>query len=64
MEMALVTLSQIVERLAPELIPFLTRKELDMNIVLREGFEGLGHEDAVEIVQHSICEQQKQTLLH
>lgn len=63
-EMATVTLWQIVERHAPELLPFLTRRELDMNIVLREGFDRLEPEDALEIVQHSICEQQKQKLLH
>jgi len=58
------TLWQIVERHAPELLPFLTRRELDMNIVLREGFDRLEPEDALEIVQHSICEQQKRNLLH
>ena len=63
-EMATVTLWQIVERHAPELLPFLTRKELNMNIVLRGGFDRLEPEDAREIVKHSICEQQRQRLLH
>jgi hypothetical protein len=63
-ELAMVTLWQIVERHAPELLPFLTRKELSMGIVLREGFDRLEPEDALEIVQHSICEQQKHKLLH
>ena len=64
MEMATVTLWQIVERHAPELLPFLTRKELNMSIVLRGGFDRLEPEDALEIVKHSICEQQRQKLLH
>lgn len=63
-EMATVTLWQIVERHAPELLPFLTRRELNMNIVLRQGFDRLEHEDALEIVRYSICEQQKRKLLH
>lgn len=63
-EMATVTLWRIVERHAPELLPFLTRRELNMNIVLREGFDRLEPEDALEIVKYSICEQQKRKLLH
>ena len=64
MDMETVTLSRIVQKLAPELFPFLTRKELSMSIVLREGMDLLEHEDAIEIVQHSIYEHQKQALLH
>jgi len=46
-ELAMVTLWQIVEKHAPELLPFLTRRELNMNIVLREGFDRLEPEDAL-----------------
>ncbi|HUC93543.1 MAG TPA: hypothetical protein VMS09_16250 [Paenibacillus sp.] len=64
MDMETVTLSRIVEKLAPELVPFLTERELNMNIVLREGLAVLEPEDAIEIVQHSIYEIQKQVMLH
>lgn len=63
MDMETVKLSQIVERLAPELSPFLTTREKDLTIVLRDGIELLEPADAMEIVQHSICNGQKQTLL-
>ncbi|REK77477.1 hypothetical protein [Paenibacillus paeoniae] len=63
MDMETVKLSQIVERLAPELSPFLTSRELDLTIVLRDGLEVLEPADAMEIVQHSICTGQKQTLI-
>ncbi|CAM4310571.1 hypothetical protein [Paenibacillus tarimensis] len=64
MDMETVTLSRIVEKLVPELVPFLTERELNMNIVLRNGLSVLEPEDAVEIVQHSIYEIQRQVLLH
>ncbi|PZD95949.1 hypothetical protein DNH61_10970 [Paenibacillus sambharensis] len=64
MDMETVTLSRIVEKLVPELVPFLTERELNMNIVLRDGLSVLEPEDAVEIVQHSIYEIQRQVLLH
>ncbi|MFD0716513.1 hypothetical protein [Paenibacillus sp. GCM10027626] len=63
MDMETVKLSRIVEKLAPELVPFLTARELDLNIVLREGLAILEPEDAMEIVQHSICEHQSKALL-
>ncbi|MHA7962643.1 hypothetical protein A7K91_19525 [Paenibacillus oryzae] len=59
-----VKLSQIVERLAPELGLFLTSKELELRIVLRDGIELLEPSDVMEIVQHSICNGQKTALLH
>lgn len=62
--METVTLSRIVERFAPELASFLTERELQLNIVLRDGLAVLEPEDAIEIVQHSICQVQKQVLLH
>lgn len=64
MDMETVKLSQIVERLAPELSPFLTSREMDINIVLRDGLALLEPADAMEIVQISICKQQKEALLH
>ncbi|MFC4812294.1 MULTISPECIES: hypothetical protein [Paenibacillus] len=63
MDMETVRLVQIVEKLAPELVPFLTERELNLNIVLRDGLAWLEPEDAMEIVQHSICEHQKEVLL-
>ncbi|QJC51585.1 hypothetical protein HGI30_08490 [Paenibacillus albicereus] len=64
MEVETVKLSRIVEKLAPELHSFLTAPELDLKIVLRDGLSVLEPSDAMEIVQHSICEYQKLTLLH
>ncbi len=63
MDMETVKLSQIVEKLAPELSPFLTPREMDMSIVLRDGFDYLEPADAMEIVQHSICNQQREAWL-
>jgi hypothetical protein len=59
-----VKLSAIVMRLTPELYPSLKRSELDYDIVLRNGLEGLLTEDAMEIIQFSISELQKNALLH
>ncbi|MCU6707605.1 hypothetical protein M6D81_02685 [Paenibacillus sp. J5C_2022] len=64
MDMETVKLSEIVERLVPELSPFLTSKELDTSIVLRDGLALLEPADAVEIVQVSICNGQKEAWLH
>jgi len=63
MEMETVRLSRIVKRLTPELYPTLTPEELETRIVLRDGLDRLEAEDAVEIVQHSICEHQKSAIL-
>ncbi|MBE1441084.1 hypothetical protein GGC63_000501 [Paenibacillus sp. OAS669] len=62
--METVKLSTIVMRLTPELYPFLKRSELDFEIVLRNGLEALEAEDAMEIIQYSISEHQKDALLH
>jgi hypothetical protein len=59
-----VKLSTIVMRLTPELYPFLKRSELEFEIVLRNGLEALEAGDAMEIIQHSISEQQKDAFLH
>jgi hypothetical protein len=59
-----VSLSRIVMMLTPELYPFLKRNELDFQIVLANGIDALVAEDAVEIIQHSIYEHQKDARLH
>lgn len=64
MDIETFTLATIVERLAPELVNFLTNQELDTKIVLRDGIELLDTEDAMEIVQFSICRGQTSTILH
>lgn len=64
MDMETVKLATIVERLAPELVSFLTNQELDTKIVLRDGIELLEAEDAIEIVQFSICRGQSSAILH
>ncbi|GGD73801.1 hypothetical protein [Paenibacillus nasutitermitis] len=64
MDMETVKLLMIVEKLVPELVPFLTERELNLNIVLRDGLSLLEPGDAMEIVQHSICEHQKAVFLH
>jgi hypothetical protein len=50
--------------LTPELYPFLKRNELESQIVLANGIDALVAEDAVEIIQYSIYEHQKDARLH
>ncbi|KOP67143.1 hypothetical protein [Paenibacillus solani] len=64
MEMETVKLSQIVMKWFPEMIPFFRQNELNSMIVLRDGLRILEQEDALEIIQFSICEHQNQTPLH
>lgn len=64
MEMETIKLSNIVQKLAPELYPFLKKHELESMIVLRDGVEILEHHDVVDIVHHSIAEHQKRLYLH
>lgn len=59
-----VKLSRIVEELTPELQPFLSKVELECEIVLKNGFASLDAEDAAEIVKYSISEHQKDAYLH
>jgi hypothetical protein len=59
-----VRLSRIVLKLTPEMYPFLRDSELNSEIVLRDGFESLDLDDAVEIVTISITEHQKAALIH
>ncbi|MFD2613249.1 hypothetical protein [Paenibacillus gansuensis] len=63
-EMETVKLSSIVEKLTPEMYPYLTQEELNSYIVLRDGLGVLQKQDALEIIQYSICEQQKDALIH
>ncbi|WP_211747704.1 hypothetical protein [Paenibacillus sp. Marseille-Q4541] len=53
-----VKLSEIVMKWFPEMLPTLRQNELNSLIVLRDGFGILEPEDAMEIIQYSICEQQ------
>ncbi len=62
--METIKLSRIVMKFNPELVSTLTSMELDSSIVLRNGFQALEPEDALEIIQFSICEHQKDALLH
>ncbi|AWB46860.1 hypothetical protein DCC85_07910 [Paenibacillus sp. CAA11] len=64
MEMETVKLSQIVLKWFPDLLPFFKEKELNSRIMLRDGFTVLEQEDAMEIIQYSICEHQELELLH
>jgi len=64
MDMETVRLSRIVKKFTPELYPTLKPQELETPIVLRYGLDQLEAKDAVEIVQHSICEHQKSSLIH
>jgi hypothetical protein len=64
MEMEVVKLSNIVQKLAPELYPFLKPAELDCSIVLKNGLDALDLAGALEIIQKSICEQQKTSWIH
>jgi len=64
MEVETVKLSRIVMEVTPEFYPFLKQSELDSSIVLRDGLDVLDPQDAVEIIQHSIYQHQKESLLH
>ncbi|MBU5344422.1 hypothetical protein AK95_19895 [Paenibacillus sp. LC231] len=64
MEMETVKLSQIVMKWFPEMLSFFRQNELNSMIVLRDGLSILEQEDALEIIQFSICEHQNQTPLH
>lgn len=64
MEMEVVKLSRIVLKLAPELYPFLKPAELESSVILRRGMNELDSSGALEIVQQSIYEHQKDGVLH
>ncbi|BFH64235.1 hypothetical protein PAJ34TS1_48270 [Paenibacillus azoreducens] len=63
MEMETVKLSQIVMKWFPDLMPSLKNNELNSLIVLRDGLGILEQDDAMEIIQYSICEHQSSTPL-
>ncbi|SDF65121.1 hypothetical protein SAMN04488542_11485 [Fontibacillus panacisegetis] len=63
-EMETVKLAQIVMKWFPDMLPFLNQKELDSMIILRDGLTILEPEDAMEIIQFSICEHQNSAFLH
>ncbi len=63
-EMETVKLEQIVIKWFPDMLPFFKQQELDSIIMLRDGFKMLEQEDAMEIMQYSICEHQNTSLLH
>ncbi|GAK38670.1 hypothetical protein PUW24_16560 [Paenibacillus urinalis] len=58
-----VKLSEIVMKWYPEMLPTLRQNELNSFIVLRDGFGLLEAEDAMEIIQYSICEHQDDSYL-
>lgn len=62
-EMERVKLSEIVMKWYPEMLPTLRQNELNSFIVLRDGFGLLEAEDAMEIIQYSICEHQDDSYL-
>lgn len=62
--METVKLSRIVMKLTPELQTFLKPGELDSDIVLMNGIDALLEEDAIEIIQFSISQHQKNAYLH
>ncbi|MEG6590892.1 hypothetical protein ABHN00_16440 [Paenibacillus phoenicis] len=64
MEMETVRLEQIVKKWFPDMLPFLNQKELNSTILLRDGLTILEPQDALEIIQFSICEHQNPALLH
>ncbi|WJH37578.1 hypothetical protein MJA45_19265 [Paenibacillus aurantius] len=59
-----VKLASIVMKLTPQMYPFLKKNELDSDIVLVNGIDALEEEDALEIIQFSISEHQKDACLH
>ncbi|EES74833.1 MULTISPECIES: hypothetical protein [Paenibacillus] len=63
-EMETVRLEQIVKKWFPDMLPFLNQKELNSTILLRDGLTILEPQDALEIIQFSICEHQNPALLH
>lgn len=63
-DMETVKLAQIVMRWFPDMLPFLNQKELNLMIILRDGLTILEPQDAMEIIQLSICEHQNPAFLH
>jgi hypothetical protein len=59
-----VKLAQIVMKWFPDMLPFFNHKELNSTIVLRDGLTILEQNDAMEIIQFSICRHQDGAYLH
>ncbi|MNO18722.1 hypothetical protein D3C76_84420 [compost metagenome] len=64
MEMETVKLEQIVKKWFPDMLLFLNQRELNSTILLRDGMTILEPQDALEIIQFSICEHQNPAFLH
>lgn len=62
--METVKLAQIVMKWFPDMLPFFNQRELNSMIILRDGLTILEPEDAMEIIQFSICEHQDTAFLH
>jgi hypothetical protein len=62
--MQTVRLSSIVMKYTPEMIAHLKPKELNSEIVLVNGIEALDEIEAMEIIQYSISEHQKDAYIH
>lgn len=63
-EMETVKLSQIVMKWHPNMMQFLSQHELNSLIMLRDGLNILEPNDALEIIQYSICEHQNSAHIH
>ena len=63
-EMETVKLSEIVMKWHPNMMPFLSQNELNSLIMLRDGLNILEPDDALEIIQYSICEHQNSAYIH
>lgn len=62
--METVKLAQIVMKWFPDMLPFFNQRELNSMIILRDGLTILEPEDAMQIIQFSICEHQDTAVLH
>lgn len=63
-EVETVKLQQIVMKWFPDMLPFFNEEELNSQIILRDGLTILEADDALEIIQFSICRHQSSSLLH
>lgn len=62
--MEVVKLSSIVMKLTPELYPFLKPAELESTILLKNGLSVLDANGAIEIIEQSIYEHQRESAIH
>lgn len=61
--METVSLSTIVQAFNPEWLPFFADSDLEQLVVLRDGWDCLEADGAVEIITSYICLHQKETAL-